>query len=156
MDGIIAVTTWSPPEALEQAARSVPVVVIGRMQDPVPGTDAVITDDTAGAALAVRHLVTAGHRRLAHVTLSSRPGPAARRTGFLAETARLGLADAVAAIGPDSADDGIDLLAARAAARRRGRPDGGVRRERHRRGAGVAPRRRSRGGGAGAAERGGL
>ncbi|MEJ6541651.1 LacI family DNA-binding transcriptional regulator [Brachybacterium paraconglomeratum] len=110
VDGIIAVTTWLPPEALEQAARSVPVVVIGRMQDPVPGTDAVITDDTAGAALAVRHLVTAGHRRLAHVTLSSRPGPAARRTGFLAETARLGLADAVAAIGPDSADDGIDLL----------------------------------------------
>ena len=110
VDGIIAVTTWLPPEALERAARSVPVVVIGRMQDPVPGTDAVITDDTAGAALAVRHLVAAEHRRLAHVTLSSRPGPAARRTGFLAETARLGLADAVAAIGPDSADDGIDLL----------------------------------------------
>ena len=110
VDGIIAVTTWLPPSALERAARSVPVVVIGRMQDPVPGTDAVITDDTAGAALAVRHLVTAGHRRLAHVTLSSRPGPAARRTGFLAETSRLGLADAVTVIGPDSADAGIDLL----------------------------------------------
>ena len=110
VDGIIAVTTWLPPSALERTARSVPVVVIGRMQDPVPGTDVVITDDTEGAALAVRHLVEAGHRRLAHVTLSSRPGPAARRTGFLAETARLGLADAVSVIGPDSAAEGIDLL----------------------------------------------
>lgn len=110
VDGIIAVTTWLPPAALERAGRIVPVTVIGRMQDPVPGTDAVITDDTVGAALAVRHLVEAGHRRLAHVTLSSRPGPAVRRTGFLAETRRLGLEDGVEVIGPDSADAGIDML----------------------------------------------
>ena len=110
VDGIVAVTTWLPPEALEQAARSVPVTVIGRMQDPVPGTDVVVTDDTAGAALAVRHLVECGHRRITHVTLSRRPGPAARQKGFLAEAARLGLEEAVEVIGPDSADAGIDLL----------------------------------------------
>lgn len=110
VDGVIAVTTWLDPAALEQAAGSVPVVVIGRMQDRVPGTDAVRNDDRAGAALAVRHLVELGHRRLAHVTLSSRPGPAMRRAGFLAEAERRGLGGAVEVIGPERAEDGIDLL----------------------------------------------
>lgn len=119
VDGVIAVTTWLRPAALEQAAGSVPVVVIGRMQDRVPGTDAVRNDDRAGAALAVRHLVELGHRRLAHVTLSSRPGPAMRRAGFLAEAERRGLGDAVQVIGPERAEEGIDLLLR---ALRRGEP----------------------------------
>lgn len=112
VDGIVAVTTWLGPQALEQAARKVPVAVIGRMQDTVPGTDAVHNHDHAGAALAVRHLVEQGHRHLAHVTLSSRPGPAMRRAGFLAETERLGLRENVQVIGPDreSADAGIEQL----------------------------------------------
>lgn len=92
VDGVIAVTTWLSPSTLAAAAAVLPVAVIGRMQDPVPGTDAVRCDDAAGAALAVRHLVQRGHRRLAHVTMSSRPGPASRRAGFAAEAARLGLA----------------------------------------------------------------
>ncbi|MEE1650656.1 LacI family DNA-binding transcriptional regulator [Brachybacterium sp. J144] len=91
VDGVIAVTTWLSPSTLAAAAAVLPVAVIGRMQDPVPGTDAVRCDDAAGAALAVRHLVQRGHRRLAHVTMSSRPGPASRRAGFTAEAARLGL-----------------------------------------------------------------
>ncbi|MGY5766455.1 LacI family DNA-binding transcriptional regulator [Brachybacterium sp. DNPG3] len=110
VDGIIAVTSWLDPTMLEQVAQSVPTVVIGRMQDEVPGVDHVHGRDEAGAALAVRHLVEAGHRRLAHVTLSSRPGPALRRAGFLAEASRLGLRDAVRVVGPDRADEGIDLL----------------------------------------------
>ena len=103
VDGIVAVTTWLTPDALEQAARRVPTVVIGRMQDAIEGTDAVSNHDQAGAALAVRHLVERGHRRLAHVTLSTRPGPALRRTGFLAETDRLGLGGRCEVIGPDRA-----------------------------------------------------
>ena len=112
VDGIVAVTTWLSPEALEQAARRVPVAVIGRLQDPVPGTDAVLNHDHAGAALAVRHLVEQGHRRLAHVTLSTRPGPAMRRAGFLEETARLGLRENAQVIGPDpeSAAAGLEQL----------------------------------------------
>lgn len=110
VDGIVAVTTWLRPSALERAVQVVPVTVIGRMQDAVPGTDAVRTHDEAGAALAVRHLVELGHRRLAHVTLSSRPGPAGRRTGFLAETERRGLRGTATVIGPDRAEDGITTL----------------------------------------------
>ena len=122
VDGIVAVTTWLTPDALEQAARRAPTVVIGRMQDAVEGTDAVSNHDQAGAALAVRHLVERGHRRLAHVTLSTRPGPALRRTGFLAETDRLGLGGRCEVIGPDraAAEEGIDMLLR---ALRRGDPD---------------------------------
>lgn len=110
VDGIIAVTTWLRPAALERAAQIVPVVVIGRMQDAVAGTDTVRNDDAAGAALAVRHLVEEGHRNLAHITMSTRPGPAMRRAGFLTEAHRLGLREHVEVIGPDSADQGIELL----------------------------------------------
>ena len=110
VDGVIAVTTWLSPAALEAAAATLPVVVIGRMQDAVPGTDTVRNDDEAGAALAVRHLVERGHRRLVHVTLSTRPGPASRRAGFLAEAERLGLREQVHVIGPDSPRDGMEMV----------------------------------------------
>ncbi|QNN82329.1 LacI family DNA-binding transcriptional regulator [Brachybacterium sp. Z12] len=120
VDGIVAVTTWLTPQALEPAGAAVPVVVIGRMQDAVPGTDVVRNLDQVGAALAVRHLVEHGHRRLAHVTLSTRPGPAMRRVGFLAEAERQGLREGVQVIGPGSAPEGIELLLR---ALRRGDPD---------------------------------
>lgn len=110
VDGVIAVTTWLDPEALEQAAQTVPVVVIGRMQDTVSGTDSVRNNDEVGAALAVRHLLDLGHRRLAHLTLSTRPGPASRRAGFLAEAQRQGLREHTQVIGPEAADEGMDLL----------------------------------------------
>lgn len=112
VDGIVAVTTWLSPDALEAAGRLVPTVVIGRMQDEVEGTDTVGNHDQAGAALAVRHLVELGHRRLAHVTMSARPGPALRRTGFLAEAKRLGLRAGSEVIGPDpaAAEEGIELM----------------------------------------------
>lgn len=112
VDGIVAVTTWLSPAALESAGRRVPTVVIGRMQDTVAGTDTVSNHDQAGAALAVRHLVDLGHRRLAHVTMSARPGPALRRTGFLAAAERLGPHVTTEVIGPDpaAADEGIEML----------------------------------------------
>lgn len=100
VDGVVAVTTWLRPAALEDAATVLPVAVIGRMQDPAAGVDMVRSDDAAGAAQAVRHLVDLGHTRLVHLTMSARPGPAARRAGFLAEAARLGLESHVRVVGP--------------------------------------------------------
>lgn len=120
VDGIIVVSTWLGPAALEDAARIIPITVIGRMQDAVPGTDVVRNDDEAGAALAVRHLVERGHRHLAHVTLSTRPGPAARRSGFLAAAARHGLQGQVQVIGPHDVRHGIEMILR---ALQRGAPD---------------------------------
>jgi len=110
VDAVIVVSTWLPAAALEAVAAVVPVVVIGRMQDPVPGTDSVRSDDEAGAALAVRHLHKLGHRALAQVSLSHRPAQSSRRGGFLAECARLGLRDAAQLIGPENVDVEIDRV----------------------------------------------
>lgn len=110
VDGIIAVTSWLDPRDIEEAAQAVPVVVIGRMQDPVPGADHLLNNDEAGAALAVDHLVDLGHRRIAHVTWSNRPGPAIRRAGFLVRMEQLGLGGSARVIGPEDTDDGIDVL----------------------------------------------
>nr|WP_269205317.1 substrate-binding domain-containing protein [Motilibacter aurantiacus] len=50
------------------ASRGVPVVVLARQIDD-PGLCSVRTDDEAGGALAARHLLERGHRRLAFVGL---------------------------------------------------------------------------------------
>ena len=110
VDAVIVVSTWLRPAALEAVGAVLPVVVIGRMQDAVPGIDSVRSDDEAGAALAVRHLFGRGHRTLAQVSLSHRPAQSSRRGGFLAECARLGLRDAVQLIGPDNVDQEIDMV----------------------------------------------
>lgn len=110
VDAVVAVTTWLSPAVLERTGRMVPTVVIGRMQDAVTGTDTVRNDDELGAALAVRHLVDRGHRAIAHVTASSRPGPASRRHGFLRAVERAGMLEASLVIGPDRTEEGVDLL----------------------------------------------
>lgn len=117
VDGVIVVSTWLSPAALAAAATVLPVVVIGRMQDPTTGIDVVRGDDAAGAAQAVRHLVRLGHRRLVHMTMSSRPGPGARRAGFVAEAARLGIDEEIEVIGPaadwSAMETRIDAMLAR-------------------------------------------
>lgn len=113
VDAVVAVTTWLSPSVLERTARILPTVVVGRMQDAVPGTDTVRNDDELGAELAVRHLVDRGHRAIAHVTTSSRPGPASRRAGFQRAVDRLGLRESSPAIGPIRTEEGIDMMLAR-------------------------------------------
>ena len=66
MDGLILVAPMGHRRDLEETARSVPMVVIGR-HDRSPDYDAVVDDDISGAALVVDHLVELGHRRIAHI-----------------------------------------------------------------------------------------
>lgn len=62
--GLILVPVGSalPPAPL--SSRALPVVLADRTVD-VPGVDAVVGDDHAGALAATRHLLTHGHRRIA-------------------------------------------------------------------------------------------
>ncbi|GIH02998.1 LacI family transcriptional regulator [Rhizocola hellebori] len=66
MDALILVAPLGNRRDLEETAKSVPMVVIGR-HDRSPDYDAVVDDDLMGAALVVDHLVELGHRRIAHI-----------------------------------------------------------------------------------------
>ncbi|BEL02891.1 LacI family DNA-binding transcriptional regulator [Actinoplanes sichuanensis] len=67
VDGIIAVSPRVDPPWLEELARRVPIVMLGRHDDP-QGYDTVVGDDAAGAGAVMEHLFALGHRRIAHLT----------------------------------------------------------------------------------------
>jgi LacI family transcriptional regulator len=67
VDGIIAVSPLVDPAWLENLARRVPVVMLGRHDRP-QGYDTVIGDDHTGARAVMAHLLQLGHRRIAHLT----------------------------------------------------------------------------------------
>jgi LacI family transcriptional regulator len=66
MDGIIMIAPMMPQRRLEETARAVPIVVIGR-HGKSSYYDSVVDDDVTGAALIVDHLADLGHRRIAHI-----------------------------------------------------------------------------------------
>lgn len=66
MDGIVLVAPLATRTRLEQVAKLVPTIVVGR-HGTSHGYDVVADDDLAGAALVVNHLVELGHRRIAHI-----------------------------------------------------------------------------------------
>lgn len=73
---------------------SVPVVLVERVPPPeLPfvALDAAVTDHAQGAALAVRHLATLGHRRVGLVASRYSPHSPAIRAGWAAATASLDL-----------------------------------------------------------------
>ncbi|GAA1976723.1 substrate-binding domain-containing protein [Isoptericola halotolerans] len=118
-DGLVVVSSWVPEEVLVAAARRAPVVMVGRTAEPVSGIDSVNNDDEHGAALVVEHLVARGHRRIAHVTSSTRPAGIARRRGYEAAMRAAGLDDEVRVVAPDPValgallDDGTSAVFAR-------------------------------------------
>lgn len=98
VDGLVVVSSWADPALLQAAARRAPVAMVGRSLQPVAGIDSVNNDDERGAALAIGHLVAAGHERIAHLTSSHRPAGLARRAGYEAAMASHGLAGRVRVI----------------------------------------------------------
>ena len=94
VEGVIVIAPQArAQDAMRAVALGVPSVTLHGAG--IEGDDGVFVDQVEGARLATRHLLAAGHRRIAHLC-----GPAdwseavARRDGFLAEMAGAG-ADAV-------------------------------------------------------------
>ncbi len=67
LDGLVAVGTLPPSEALRTAAGRIPTVVAGSREPVLPHVDIVAGDDAHGARLATEHLIGLGHRRIAHI-----------------------------------------------------------------------------------------
>lgn len=67
VDGILTIAAVLTRAQLEVVGKSTPTVVLGR-HDGSPLYDSILDDDEAGTQLVIEHLITLGHRRIAHIT----------------------------------------------------------------------------------------
>lgn len=90
VDGLIVAAPAIGPKSAVAAARSVPTVVVGRATRSAE-IDCVTNDDRLGGELVVDHLVSLGHRQIAHIHGGSGAGAHPRRTGYERAMRRHGL-----------------------------------------------------------------
>jgi DNA-binding LacI/PurR family transcriptional regulator len=81
VDGLILGAPIMESAQVVRASKEVPVVVVGR---PARATsvDSVADDDAAGALAVVRHCVSLGHSRIAHIDGGMGAGAEERRRGY--------------------------------------------------------------------------
>lgn len=82
VDGLIFAGTMPQTADLEDAASKVPTVILSSRNFSLPGVDVVSNDDVAGARMAVEHLISLGHRRIAHVAGDSGRVARLREEGY--------------------------------------------------------------------------
>jgi DNA-binding LacI/PurR family transcriptional regulator len=104
-EGLILASSVLPSAQVLEAASSVPVVLVARASR-WPTVDSVTNDDRAGARLAVDHLVSLGHRRIAHVDGGRGAGASARRSGYLIAMRDHGLSDCTVVVRGDFTEEG--------------------------------------------------
>ncbi len=97
-DAVIVLGSESAPAALAALAATVPVVTIARAVRN-PRVDVVRTADALGVHQAVTHLVSLGHRRIAHIDGGRAPGAAERRRGYRESMVRHGLESEIHIVG---------------------------------------------------------
>ena len=116
VEGIIALGHRLPHGAQEAFTADCPAVVIGSQQPGVAHLVSMSTDDVAGAALAVDHLVALGHERIVHVDGGSSAVARDRRRGYRAAMRRHGLAAHATVVAGSFTDEGGYAGATRALA----------------------------------------
>ena len=100
VDGIVLVGSRLPRAVIEAAARTVPLVAVGRrLRSSV--VDTINNHEQAGACLAVDHLAGLGHERIVHIDGGRGAGSAPRRSGYRAAMVRHGLEGHVRVVGGD-------------------------------------------------------
>jgi DNA-binding LacI/PurR family transcriptional regulator len=97
--GIALLSPMLPTAAITSAAAQSPLVLVSRTSR-LSTVDTVNDDGVAGIGLAVDHLVSLGHRRIAHFDSGSAASPAARRRGYRSAMRRHGLVELVVASEP--------------------------------------------------------
>ncbi|MFB6440366.1 LacI family DNA-binding transcriptional regulator [Streptomyces sp. NPDC056411] len=105
VDGIVVVGTLPDPDGLAEVAERLPTVIAGNHEPRLPHVDIVANDDERGARLATEHLITLGHRRLAHIAGQGVVG-ALRRRGFEAAVRDHGWEDTAVVANGDGTEEG--------------------------------------------------
>jgi DNA-binding LacI/PurR family transcriptional regulator len=90
VDGIIVAGSRLTMPRLTAVGAEVPVVAVGRTLTG-PQLGSVCADDAVGAQLAVQHLASLGHRRIAHIDGGRGAGAGPRRAGYVAAMRAAGL-----------------------------------------------------------------
>jgi DNA-binding LacI/PurR family transcriptional regulator len=110
VDGLVLVGTQAGSPALAELAQLVPTVAVGWRDIDLPHVDVVANDDLLGGALATRHLVELGHRRIAHIAGHVPGSPnavgALRRRGYADTMREHGLDGHIRVETSDYTDDG--------------------------------------------------
>ncbi|WP_280244952.1 LacI family DNA-binding transcriptional regulator [Nocardia abscessus] len=94
--GVILLSPILPAAAIREASQQAPLVLVSRTS-AVAGIDTVNDDGEAGAALAVDHLISLGHRRIAPLPGGGASPAPPRRKGYRAAMQRHGLEPMVVA-----------------------------------------------------------
>ena len=116
VDGLVVVGTLPGSEDLLATATHIPTVIAGAIEPVLPNVDNVAGDDSYGAILATEHLISLGHRRIAHIAGPGVAG-ALRRTSFEMIMQNHGLTDIATVEQGDHTEEGgyramVRLLAA--------------------------------------------
>jgi DNA-binding LacI/PurR family transcriptional regulator len=90
VDAVIAAAPQPSGAPISRAAEAVPVVLLGRGSRD-KRVDSVANDERAGARLAVDHLKSLGHRRIAHIDGQRAAGAKGRRAGYEVAMDEVGL-----------------------------------------------------------------
>jgi DNA-binding LacI/PurR family transcriptional regulator len=111
-EGLILASPVLPMRTIAAAGAELPTVLVAR-RSSLADVDSVTNDDVAGAGLAVEHLASLGHRRVAHVDGGRGAGALERRRGYVRAMERRGLGALVrVAPGSYTEDGGRDGTAA--------------------------------------------
>jgi DNA-binding LacI/PurR family transcriptional regulator len=117
-DGVVMAGPVLAARRIADVAASVPVVMVAR-HSRSPAHDSITNDDRMGARLAVEHLVSLGHRAIAHVDGGSGAGAPQRRSGFLEAMAGHGLRGATVVRGAFTEEGGREGVRSLLRGRRR-------------------------------------
>ena len=105
VDGLILASPRVDDEVIGRAGRSAPVVVLNR-NTADDNSDSVTNDNIAGAHLAVEHLVSFGHRRIAFIEGGAGAGARIRHKGYLSAMHDHGLADEILTVEGQHTEEG--------------------------------------------------
>ncbi|MEO5609941.1 MAG: LacI family DNA-binding transcriptional regulator [Ornithinibacter sp.] len=106
VEGIIAVGHRLPDGADQAITADCPAVIIGSEHHGIPHLASMSNDDVAGAGLAVDHLVSLGHERIAFVAGGSSTVARDRRRGYREAMHRHGLGQAAVVLAGSFTEDG--------------------------------------------------
>jgi len=113
VDGVVLVGSLLDSRQLAATARLTPSVAVASGWSHAD-VDAVTTDDARGAALAIKHLVSLGHRKIVHLDGAQNGSAEGRREGYILAMESHGLEPRVLPAGDDEDDAkvAIDRLVA--------------------------------------------